>query len=446
MNTEYIAYRGECIRFSGNPFQDQQALEYITDALLIIENGRYTYVGDYHSGKHRLATLKISATKISGLICPGFVDLHCHYPQIDIIGSYGKQLLDWLNDYTFPAELAFADPTHCQATAKKFISSCLRNGVTTAAVYCTVHPQSAAALFEESLTRNMRMIAGKVLMNRNAPTDLCDTVQSGYDDSEALINRYHQKQRLSYAVTPRFAPTSSNEQLESCGALLQKHPSVYCQTHVAENKDEVAWVAELFPQSSSYLSVYRDFNLLTPKTILGHAIYFNEQDWSLAKEHQITLAHCPSSNLFIGSGLFDMGTAITHQPEITTGLASDIGGGTNLCPLATMNEAYKVSQLQSNSLTAAQCFWLQTTGAAQALSLHDNIGNIEEGLEADFIVLRANDSQDIQQRLASAESIEEKLFVMIMMGDNRLIDATYIMGQRQHSYQIENYAHHNSSR
>lgn len=427
------AYRGKIIRFRANPFEQNseqdQSLELIDDGLLICASGKFDYVGDFAAGKSRLDQLSLTAESVDGYICPGFIDAHCHYPQQQIIGAYGKQLIDWLNRYTFPTEMTFADPEVCRRESQAFMQSCIRNGVTTAAVYCTVHPASVEALATAAAEIDMRILAGKVLMDRNAPAALCDTAQSGYDDSKQLIDKWHGKGRFSYAVTPRFAPTSTAAQLEAAGALLRERPEVYCQTHVAENKAEVAWVAELFPEARSYLDVYQQFGLLNERTILGHAIYLDQTDWALMAERQSVVAHCPTSNLFIGSGLFPMERVLADQ-RIGIALASDIGGGTNLCPFATLNETYKIAQLQNYSIPASRLLWLHTAGAAQALSMGDRIGNISTGMEADFVVLNPEKSADIQHRLRTIDSIEELLFVVMMMGDNRLITATWIAGQR----------------
>ena len=296
----------------------------------------------------------------------GFIDSHVHYPQTEIIGAYGAQLLDWLNKYTFVAEQRFADKRHARAAAQVFLKESLRNGITTSAVYCTVHPQSVDAFFEESGKLGLRMIAGKVLMDRNAPAALCDTAQRGYDESKALISKWHGRERAMYAITPRFAPSSTPEQLTAAGALKREHPDCFVQSHVSENKAEVEWAKQLFPGRRDYLDVYDHYGLLGRRAIYGHGIHLSEAELARLHETGAAIAHCPTSNFFLGSGCFDLGRAMRKERPVRVGLATDVGGGTSLSFLQTLNEAYKAAQMSGYSLSAGHAFYLATRGTAQA--------------------------------------------------------------------------------
>lgn len=360
------------------------------------------------------------------LILPGFVDGHVHYPQIGVIASFGAQLLDWLEKYTFPEEARFSDPDYAARTAKLFLDLLLANGTTTAAVYCTVHPESAEAFFAESSGRNLRMIAGKILMDRNAPESVRDTAQSGYDDTKSLIEKWHGQGRNLYGVTPRFAPTSTPAQLEACGTLMSEFPDVYLQSHVSENIDEVAWVRELFPDARSYQDVYAHFGMLGPRALYGHAIHMDDADLAQAAETRTKFVHCPTSNLFIGSGLFRMRE--TRAAGVDVMLGCDVGGGTSLSPFATMKAAYEIAQFGGYSLTPEEAFWMSTAGGAQALSLGDRIGRLEPGYEADIVVLDLNSTPIIRQRMNRAESLRDMLFAQMILADDRAVRATYAAG------------------
>ena len=362
------------------------------------------------------------------LILPGFVDGHVHYPQIGVIASFGTQLLDWLETYTFPEEARFSDPQYARETASLFLDLLLANGTTTAAVYCTVHPESADAFFEESSARNLRMIAGKILMDRNAPDGVTDTAQSGYADTKSLIEKWHGNGRNLYAVTPRFAPTSTPDQLEACGTLMSEFDDVYLQTHVSENTDEIGWVAELFPDARSYQDVYARYDMLGPRGLYGHAIHMDDADLALAAETQTKFVHCPTSNLFIGSGLFDMRR--TWDAGVDVMLGCDVGGGTSLSPFATMKAAYEIAQFSGYSLSPEQAFWLSTAGGAEALSLGDRIGRLEAGYEADIAVLDLTSTPVISQRVERAESLRDILFAQMILGDDRAVRAVYANGRK----------------
>lgn len=360
------------------------------------------------------------------LILPGFVDGHVHYPQIGVIASFGTQLLDWLEKYTFPEEARFSDPAYARETASLFLDLLLSNGTTTAAVYCTVHPESADAFFEESAARNLRMIAGKILMDRHAPDSVTDTAQSGYEETKSLIEKWHGQGRNLYAVTPRFAPTSTPAQLEACGQLMSEFNDVYLQTHVSENLDEIKWVAELFPDARSYQDVYARYGMLGPRGLYGHAIHMDDADMAQAAETQTRFVHCPTSNLFIGSGLFDMRR--TWDAGVDVMLGCDVGGGTSLSPFATMKAAYEIAQFSGYSLTPELAFWLSTAGGADTLSLGDRIGRLESGYEADIVVLDLKSTPVIRQRVERAENLRDVLFAQMILGDDRAIRAVYANG------------------
>jgi guanine deaminase len=361
------------------------------------------------------------------LILPGFVDTHIHYPQTDVIASHGGQLLTWLERYTFPMERRFGDPALARETAEFFLDELLRNGTTTALVFATVHPESVEAILEAAAARHLRLAAGKVLMDRNCPAYLRDTAQSGYDQSLALIRRWHGRDRLSYAVTPRFAPTSSEAQLEAASALYRENPGVLMQTHVAENRDEVAWVKELFPSARSYLDVYHRFGLLGPRAVLAHGIYLDDQDRAQLAASGASIAFCPSSNLFAGSGLFNYGKM--HAAGARVALATDVGGGTSFSMLRTMHEAYKVSQLAGEPFSPLDAFYLATLGGARSMGFESLIGSIAPGREADLVILDLEATPLMARRMARAGTLEERLFALMMLGDDRSVAATYVLGE-----------------
>lgn len=416
------AFRARLLRFDGDPAQSDDALAYDEDGLLIVENGRVVAPG---------ATLVEMRDK---LIAPGFIDTHVHYPQTEMIASPAPGLLPWLDRYTFPTERRFADPAHARDVAEFFLDTLLACGTTTALVYCTVHKQSADALFGASEARGLRMIAGKVLMDRHCPEFLRDTAQSGYDDSAELIARWHGHGRQSYALTPRFAPTSTHAQLEACGALARLHPDVFIQSHVAENLDELRWAAELFPERRSYLDVYDHYGLLRRRAVYGHCIHLDDDDRRRFAETGAIAAHCPTSNLFLGSGLFDFERANARHMAVT--LATDVGGGTSFSMLQTMNEAHKIARMTGHHLSATRMFWLATAGAAHALDLADTIGTLAPHAEADFVVLDPAATPLLARRTARAESLEELLFALALLGDDRAVYRTYAAGRCVHRRDI----------
>ncbi len=433
----HLALRGPTLSFVADPFQagDQAAMRYESDGLIIIEHGKIKAAGDYTSLKPQLGRLK-PVHYPDSLILPGFIDTHVHYPQTQMIGGYGAQLIDWLNKYTFVTEQQFGSPDHAALVAGVFLQECLRAGTTTAAVYCTIHPESVEALFEAAFARGMRMIAGKVLMDRNAPAALLDTARSGYDQSEALITKWHGQGRLAYAVTPRFAPTSTSTQLEAAAALWKKHPGTYMQTHLAETLQENEWVKSLFPERANYLDVYAHYGLTGPRAVFGHALHLQEEEWQHLAASGSAVAHCPTSNSFLGSGLFNFTRA--RQPQapaqaIRTGLATDVGGGTTLSMLRTMGEAYKIGQFGHYSLSAPKAFYLATRGAAHSLYLDDKIGSIAPGMEADLLVLDMKSTPIIDFRMNYCETLEDALFVQMTMADDRATRAVYVAGRLAYS-------------
>ena len=409
------------------PYAERSAVEYIDDGLLVIEGGAVAQLGSAEELLPGLAD-DTPLEDLSGkLIVPGLIDCHVHYSQVDIIASYGEQLLDWLNRYAYPAEARFADADHARSVADFFLDELLRNGTTTALVFATVFPQSVDAIFAAAEERNMRLIAGKVLMDRLCPDELCDDAETGYADSKALIERWHGKGRLGYAITPRFALTSTEEQLEAAGRLAAEYSDTWVHTHLAENQEEVDQIAKQFPWSRSYLDVYDHFGLIRNRSMFAHCLHLDAADRALMAEKGAAGAFCPTSNLFLGSGLLDLQSMT--DAGIGVGLATDVGGGTSLSMLRTMSEAYKILHLQGQSLPASRALYLATLGAAEALGLDDCIGNLAAGKEADFIVLDTDGSNITARRAQAATSIDELLFSLIFLGDDRNIAATYLQGK-----------------
>jgi guanine deaminase len=359
------------------------------------------------------------------LILPGFIDAHLHYPQTAIIASWGKRLIDWLNTYTFPEESRFNNAAYASEIAVRFFDLSLGAGTTTVASYCTSHPESVDAFFAEAERRGVRAIAGKTCMDRNAPAALCDTPQRAYDESKALIDRWHGKGRLGYAITPRFTPTSTPEQLDVLGALWAERPDCLMQTHLSEQTDEIAWVRDLCLEARDYLDTYEAAGLLGERAVFGHAIHLTERERDRLAEIGAAIAHCPTSNTFIGSGLFDMGLA----RRLPVGLATDTGGGSSFSMLRTMAAAYEIAQLRGNALHPAELLWLATGGSAKALRLEDHVGCLAVGLEADLVVLDLASTPAIAQRSARAGTIWEAVFPTIMMGDDRAIHDVRIAGE-----------------
>lgn len=362
------------------------------------------------------------------LISAGFVDAHMHYPQTGIIASWGKQLIDWLNTYTFPEESRFGDRAYADQVAKQTIDLAIAHGTTTLTSYCTIHPESVDALFDAATARNMSVFAGKTCMDRNAPDTLRDTAQSAYDESKALLEKWHGVGRAKYVITPRFSPTSTPEQLDALGALWSEFPSCLMQTHLSEQLPEIAWVKELFPEARDYLDTYEAFGLLGENGLYGHAIHLEDREIARLAEVGAAAVHCPTSNTFIGSGLFDlMGLA---KASVTVGLATDTGGGSSFSMLRTMAAAYEVAQLRGVSLHPAQLMWLATEGSAAALKMTGQIGHLGVGAAADLTVIDLSSTNAIAQRTARADDIWDALFPTIMMGDDRAIKDVWIAGER----------------
>jgi guanine deaminase len=427
------AIRGPALTFTGDPFQQglEDTLVYEPDAIVAMAGGSVTHFGP----AKRVRPLLPRGTRVEdygrrSLVLAGFVDCHVHFPQVQMIGAHGAQLIDWLEKYTYVAEQQYADKRHARAAARAYIDENLRNGITTAAVFCTVHPASVDALFEAAAKFDLRMIAGKVLMDRNAPEKLRDTAQAGYDESKALIAKWHGRGRLAYAVTPRFAASSTPAQMAAAGALWRESPGTYLQSHVSENRREVAWVKELYPERKGYLDVYDHYGQLGPRAIYGHGIWLTEDELRRCHETGTAIAHCPTSNFFLGSGCLNLGVTSKKERPVRVGLATDLGGGTSFSILRTMSEAYKAAQLAGYSLAAGHAFYLATRGAAHALYLDDRIGSIAPGMDADLVVLDLESTPVIRYRMKHAADLQEALFVQMTLGDDRAVRATYVAGRR----------------
>ena len=424
------AFRGSVFHCLADPGEhdDEQAVVWFEDGLLVVEDGMIEALGEADALMGSLSDDTQVEDYSGKLIVPGLIDCHVHYPQIDVIGSYGEELLDWLNRYAYPGEMRFADEDYAREVAAVFVDELVRNGTTTALVFGTVHAHSADAVFEAAAAKNMRLIAGKVLMDSNCPEALKDSAATGYEHSKQLIERWHGKGRLGYAITPRFALTSSEAQLEAAGRLAAEHPDVWVHTHLAENHDEVEQISRLFPWSSSYLDVYDHFGLVRERSVFAHCLHLQDDECRLLANSGAAAAHCPTSNMFLGSGLFDLRRL--HEQQVRVGLGTDVGGGTSLSLLKTMREAYKVLHLQQQPLPPGRALYLATLGAARALYLDDRIGNFAAGKEADFIVLDPRGTSISAHRTALASSLGELLFAFIVLGDDRNVAATYLQGMR----------------
>ena len=420
--------RGRILDFNRAPLDeaDTEAFTYIEDGGILISDGRIEATGAFTV----LSAQAPDARRIDhrpSLLMPGFIDTHVHFPQVQVIASWGDQLLDWLNNYTFPEETRFASSGHSAEMARHFYDLLTSHGTTTAVAYCSVHSASADAFFTEAARRNMCMIGGKVMMDRNAPDALLDTPQSGYDDSKVLIEKWHAKGRAKYAITPRFAITSTPEQLEMAGALVDEHPGCFVQTHLSENHDEIAFTAELYPDAPDYLGVYEHYGLLTPRMLLGHSIPLTPREIDVLAETGAKPVFCPTSNLFLGSGLFD--DAGLRGRGITNAIATDIGAGTSYSMLQTLNEGYKILQLQNQKLHPLRAFHWITRGNAEALGMEDEIGTLAPGSAADIVVLNARATHAMDLRMQRADSLSEELFILQMQGDDRAIQEVYVAGK-----------------
>jgi len=421
-------YRAGLFHLLDDPASYDPRDGYFEDGALVIEDGHVVRAGAWGDIAPTIGDAPVTRFD-NALIVPGFVDAHVHYPQVDIIASPADHLMDWLGVHTFPSEVRFADRAVADEAAGFFLDQLLAHGTTSALVYATVHKGSAVALFEAAAARNMRIVSGKVLMDRHAPDGLMDTAQSGFDDSAALIRDWHGKGRIGYAVTPRFAVTSSERQLELAGRLVRENPGVLMHTHLAETHEEIAEVRRLFPDCADYLGVYEKFGLATKRSVFAHCLHLTDDEWHRMRRHDCAVAFCPTSNLFLGSGLFDAKAAA----GLRIGLGTDVGGGTSLSLLATMDEAFKVGQLRRQLSDAFKLFHWATLGGAKALRLDSKIGNFESGKEADFLVLDRAATPVLARRLARAREPEEVLFALALLGDDRTVKHTYVAGRLAHS-------------
>ncbi len=434
MPAQLKAFRCSFLDFIDDPFyvSELESVRYVADGLLVIENGLVKELGDYESLHAKYVGIEI--TSYPGmLIMPGFIDTHVHFPQTEAIASYGEQLLEWLHKYIFPTERKFQEFAYAQKVAAIFLDELLKNGTTTALVFAAVYPESVEAFFTEASRRNLRAISGKVMMDRNAPDYLVDTPESSYHQSKQLIEKWHKNGRLLYAVTPRFAVTSSVEQLRVASQLLDEFPDVYLHTHLSENVDEIALVKQLFPENEGYLDVYDRAGLVRNRSIFAHGVHLTDAEFARLSETESAIAFCPTSNLFLGSGLFKLEKAKSKEHPVKVGLGTDVGAGTSFSLLQTTGEAYKVAQLRKQKLYPFQALFLATLGGARALMLEDKIGNFETGKEADFIVIDPRCTKLLAFRngdatAASLEELAEKVFASMVLGSDRSIYATYILG------------------
>jgi guanine deaminase len=424
------AFRASILHFTADPALSDKAHSWHEDGLLVVDQGRVQAAGDYDRLKDSLPPGTQVRDYRGKIIMPGFIDTHIHYPQTDMIASPAPGLLPWLDTYTFPTERQFKDPEHARGVAEFFVKELLRCGTTTAMVYCTVHQESVDAFFGAAEAHNLRMAAGKVMMDRHCPDFLQDSAESGARESEELIHRWHNKGRNMYALTPRFAPTSTEAQLAMCGELARAYPDTYVQTHVAENTDEVAWVKSLFPEARSYLDVYDKFGLLRKRSMYAHCIWLDDEDRARMADTGAAVSMCATSNLFLGSGLFDFAAA--DRQQVALSLATDVGGGTSFSMLQTMNETYKVARMGGTYLPALRMFYMATLGGARSMQLEGTVGNFAVGAEADFIVLDPKATPLLERRTTRCDSLEELLFAIALLGDDRAVAATYAAGAQVH--------------
>ena len=424
-----LLLRGRTLTFLRRPegVGDVAALRYEEDGGLLLEGGRIVAAGPYAEVEAKAGADAEIVDHRPNLILPGLIDTHAHMPQMQVIASYGAELLDWLNKYTFPEETRFSDPDHARRIAGLFLDELVRQGTTTVAAYCSVHRASAEAFFSAAHARDMLTVAGKVMMDRNAPDGLRDTPQSAYDDTKALIAAWHGKGRQLYAITPRFAITSTPEQMEVAGALMREHPDLHMQTHLSENHAEIAFTLELYPEARDYTDVYERYGLLGRRALFGHCIHLSEREADALAESGSVAVFCPTSNLFIGSGLFDYERQHQHGVRIAT--ATDVGGGSSYSMLRTMDEGYKVMQLRGQRLTPFRSFYHLTLGNARAMSLDDRIGTLAAGKEADIVILNSGATPQMKLRMETVDSLEQELFLLQTCGDDRAIVETYVMGE-----------------
>jgi len=427
--------RGRVLSFLNEPEgeEDNSSYRYFADGGVVVDGGKIAATGDFAKIKKQFSGA-FSGEIIDHrpcLIMPGLIDPHIHFVQMQVVASYAASLLQWLNKYTFVEEQKFADPVHANRIASAFFDTLIRHGTTSAAAYCSVHAASAEAFFAEASRRNMLMIGGKCMMDRNCPEALQDTAQKGYDQTRALIEKWHGAGRNLYAITPRFAITSSPEQMEMVAALIKEFPDAYVQTHLAENDEEIAFTKQLYPEAPDYTGVYEKYGLLGAKSLFGHAIHLNGREIGVLAETGSVAVSCPTSNLFLGSGLFDYDRL--KRAGISIAVASDIGGGTSFSLLKTMDGFYKVQQLKGNRINPLLAFYLMTLGNARALSLADRIGTLAAGTDADIVVLDASATPEMALRHQSVSSLSEELFLLQTLGDERAVVETYVAGKAMKS-------------
>ena len=416
---------GQVLSFAADPFvEGPEAAHVETHGAVLVKDGVIRATGPADALRRAHPDARVTDYG-RDLVSAGFIDAHAHYPQTAIIASWGKRLIDWLNTYTFPEEMRFSDRSYADTIANRYLDLIVAHGTTTVCSYTTIHPESVDAFFTAARARGLRAYAGKMCMDRNAPDRLRDTAQSAYDDSKALLEKWHGQDRLSYVITPRFSPTSTPAQLSALGGLWAEHPDCLMQTHLSEQSDEIAWVRELFPTARDYLDTYEQHGLLGQGALYGHAIHLAPRERARLAEAGASVIHCPTSNTFIGSGLFDMTLART----LRVGLATDTGGGSSFSMLRTMAAAYEVAQLRGQALHPSQLWWLATRGSARALLCEDKIGNIARGMEADLTIVNLASTPAIAQATARAENIWQAVFPTIMMGDDRAIRAVWIGGK-----------------
>ena len=421
--------RGRVLRFLSEPqgIEDRASYAYDEDGAILIRDGLVAATGAAADISAQAPDAPVTDHR-PHLMMPGFIDAHIHMPQAQVIASWGAQLLDWLNTYTFPAESKFSDPAHAARIAGAFLDELLRHGTTTAVAYCSSHPASVDAYFEAAEARGLRMIGGKVMMDRNCPDGVRDTAQSSYDDSKALIAKWHGKGRALYAITPRFAITSTPEQMAMAQALVVEHPDLHMQTHLSENRDEIDFTLSLYPKARDYLDVYETYGLLGPKSLFGHAIHLSDRETAAMAATGSVAVFCPTSNLFLGSGLYDK--IGLRETGVRRAVATDVGGGTSYSMLRTLDEGYKVLALRGQKLDPLTAFWWVTRGNAEALGLADTIGTLAPGTEADIVVLDARATPAMALRAETIETLAEELFLLETLGDDRAIAATYVAGER----------------
>lgn len=428
------AFRAEIFHLRDNPARDPDAGEHIADGLLVVRDGLVEAIGPYAALQPRLDPATPITTFPGGLIVPGFIDCHVHFPQVDVIASYGARLMDWLARYTFPAEMRMADPAVARATAEFFLDELLRNGTTSALVFSTTHTAATAALFEAAAARGMRIATGKTMMDRDAPPALLEDASDARKGALELIEAWHGRGRLSYAVTPRFAPTSSRELLAAAGELLKAREGLYLHTHLSESAEEIARVTALFPEARDYLGLYESHGLVGPRSVFAHCVHLDRPAFDRLARAGAAVAHCPTSNTFLGSGLFDL--KLAEAAGVSVGLGTDVGGGTSFSLLATMAEAYRVAQMRGQmrgaGLAPLKAFYLATLGAARALGIDDKLGSLAPGKEADFVVLDRAATPLVARRLAACSSVEEQLFALSILGDDRIVSRTYVIGRIAH--------------